>query len=609
MERISITKFAALALALLVGCASSETPASPDAGPRYGASPVWPFTVNGVSVGNSPNLAFPGCDAGQALSTIDGGFACTSAGGSGGGGSLDAGPDGDFLQTVSSTPTWVPISQDLTCASGGACTVSQMQNGAAVVATTTGTLTGYDSSPHAYCIGASGNSSNWAAVGLSSSACTSGQVTANDHSLAFDGTHTLLNTPSFGEMLFQSGGVASTNQIGSFSFGSNFQVGATDDFGGGTGIMSINKASANPTCSSFAHGAGFYSDSSTGKMYLCNDGVSSAIDLSNPSPVTWSGDLQGSTSAGPQVVDSAQSGEFTFGNTGTMSLASGATPIWTQASTSGSTGNAMTISPQWSVQGTNETGGNVNINLQAPLGTGTESYFTVQRGGTNQIAIGAFPGGAYSAIWFGANAVSPMANNYGFLGNATTTFLQAATGPLYFRVGGSLVSLINTDGAYEQQSGFNFGIQATGGGSYAGGVGEIYVGNATTVPTGACTGGACLFATGGTLSTNATFAPIAGLAENWATKTTTYTIDSGTFTDFGIFADTTGGAWTVTLPAPTSGRTICFKDSKFNWGTAALSIARHASEKIEGVAATYVAASNGAHICLTSNATDWFFTR
>lgn len=89
------------------------------------------------------------------------------------------------------------------------------------------------------------------------------------------------------------------------------------------------------------------------------------------------------------------------------------------------------------------------------------------------------------------------------------------------------------------------------------------------------------------------------------TETTTYTVDSSE-ADYYVFADTTGGAWTLTLPAPTNGRTIVVKDSKQNFATANLTVARHGSEKIDGVSASLVLNINNQEVVFASDGTDWF---
>ena len=65
-----------------------------------------------------------------------------------------------------------------------------------------------------------------------------------------------------------------------------------------------------------------------------------------------------------------------------------------------------------------------------------------------------------------------------------------------------------------------------------------------------------------------------GVSFNWAAKTTTYTAVTGDH----LLADTSGGAFTITLPAtPTAGDYIEFNDAKETWATNNLTIARNGS--------------------------------
>lgn len=88
------------------------------------------------------------------------------------------------------------------------------------------------------------------------------------------------------------------------------------------------------------------------------------------------------------------------------------------------------------------------------------------------------------------------------------------------------------------------------------------------------------------------------------TVSTTYTVDA-TQKDNVIFADTSGAAFTITLPSPTAGRNLTFKDSTGSFGTNNLTLNAGAA-KIDGVAGTSVYSVNFMSIELISNGTDWF---
>jgi len=87
----------------------------------------------------------------------------------------------------------------------------------------------------------------------------------------------------------------------------------------------------------------------------------------------------------------------------------------------------------------------------------------------------------------------------------------------------------------------------------------------------------------------------------WVTKTTTYTAEAGD----GILADTSGGAWTLTLPpTPTDGDEVQILDTKGTFRTYNLTLGRNGS-KIQGVEADFVLDADDAAVRLIySGATD-----
>jgi hypothetical protein len=88
--------------------------------------------------------------------------------------------------------------------------------------------------------------------------------------------------------------------------------------------------------------------------------------------------------------------------------------------------------------------------------------------------------------------------------------------------------------------------------------------------------------------TNAKFAGSVGL-NAWTTKTTTYTAVAGD----RINADTTGGAFTITLPAtPATYAEVTFADHAGTWKTNNLTVARN-SQNINGGAADLTCDVNG----------------
>lgn len=89
------------------------------------------------------------------------------------------------------------------------------------------------------------------------------------------------------------------------------------------------------------------------------------------------------------------------------------------------------------------------------------------------------------------------------------------------------------------------------------------------------------------------------------TFSTTGTIDTTT-DDLLIYADTSSAAFTLTLPTPTVGRILVIKDKKQTFATNNLTLARHGTEKIDGVTASLVLTGNNADIVITSDGTDWY---
>jgi hypothetical protein len=89
------------------------------------------------------------------------------------------------------------------------------------------------------------------------------------------------------------------------------------------------------------------------------------------------------------------------------------------------------------------------------------------------------------------------------------------------------------------------------------------------------------------------------------TVTTTYTVDSIT-SDYALFADTTGGAFNMTLPTPTAQRMLRIIDVKGNFQTAALTLVPHGAEKINGLNANKVLTAQWSQWEIISNGTDWF---
>jgi hypothetical protein len=89
------------------------------------------------------------------------------------------------------------------------------------------------------------------------------------------------------------------------------------------------------------------------------------------------------------------------------------------------------------------------------------------------------------------------------------------------------------------------------------------------------------------------------------TKSGNYTIDSGSTPDTIIYCNFSA-AHTITLPAPTADRLLLVKDIAGTAVSDPITIARHASETIDGVAGSYTLATNYGHVSLHSDGTNWW---
>lgn len=92
------------------------------------------------------------------------------------------------------------------------------------------------------------------------------------------------------------------------------------------------------------------------------------------------------------------------------------------------------------------------------------------------------------------------------------------------------------------------------------------------------------------------------------TEAANYTLDASG-SDYIIFADTSGAAWTLTMVAPANGRCFVVIDVKGTFSTNNLTLAPHGAEKINGIAGTKPLSGSGgigARYEIVSNGTDWF---
>ena len=241
-----------------------------------------------------------------------------------------------------------------------------------------------------------------------------------------------------------------------------------------------------------------------------------------------------------------------------------ATRIWKLSGTI--TGNQIVTVPDsienwWLIN--NATSGGYTVQVKTVSGTGV-TFATTDKGtkllytdGTNVVdstlGVSTDPGGSDTQIQY---------NNSGAFGGDADLIWTAGTG-MTINSQKELRLADTDDSAYVGQK-----SHATVTGSYT------VVWPAAVATT---TGDALTSDTSGNLS----WTTIAG-GFTWGVKTTTYT---GVAND-GIFADTSGGAWTLSLPAGTLGDEIGIVDYAGTFDSNNLTVAPNGSEKIQGTAAS-----------------------
>jgi len=496
--------------------------------PNY-AFPVGPGTVNGVSVGNYPGLTFPTCSSGQALSTIGGGFACVSAGGS----SITA-LTGDGTATGPGSAT---------------LTVTGAQNGQ-------------------YTFNAAGQRLNFNSTSSAASA-----------TLLSDGTsYSYLNSP-----------VALGLVIGDSTFGQ--YTNSTNTYWGSSSSTSAYE---------------YLDEGASAKLHFGVSATSATIqyDAKTADTATAPVSFQG---------QNALAGASTNVNGGGFSFVSG-----TPATSSGNPGMYTFNMP----------GG----------GAGSGAFYggyKFQYNASDVVQLGEYSG-SYGAIWF-VDGGNPTSTNWAFLGNSSSSYFNAPSSNMYFGIGGTYYMALNFGsptqfvmGASYFSPEYAFDMSTTakmhfvnnstsasivydapgsdtataaltvlGQGAYASAAtnvngGDVQIGGGAGVGSGVA----------GDLKLTS------GLKIQQTTKTANYTIDSGSLSggDEVILCNFSAGH-TVTLPTPTGGRIITIKDISGTAATNNITIARHASEQIEGVSASFVLASNYGRVTLLSDATNWWIVQ
>jgi hypothetical protein len=473
MVRTSITKLAVVRLAIfllaLAGCSTAPpeaglarydasleaskaavTPLAPPSPVMRAGAPAWPYKVNGVSVGNSPDLVFPTCSSSQALGTVGGGFACVTAGGSSVTWANDLAGSSNTSQTVISAQSGTVnfgMAGQISCASTDTtCEFTQ--------ATTSGVT---------------GANSTWAPQ-------TSSSGTNETGGNAIVQLQAPLGSGSEAGLLVKTGAAGSV-LMGAYP-------------GGSYDAIWFGNAALSPSSSNYS----FLEDVANTTVYLnapsaINLTVASALAVQieagtiavGPPTIYWNSSVASPTLAYQALSTDVAAGPITID--GQNAYAAAATHL--------TGGNIVLLSGAGAT--TNGTPGNVVADVPLPTGTGSEAHLVVERNGTPTVAMGAYVNPAYDAIWFGSAAASPGASNYAFLEDTggSTTYL-AATSALYFNVNGNtMLSAAN--------AGLGFFTAAP---VFGGSVNTAYIINASTNPSSACTGGVCAYADSGAFEIN-----------------------------------------------------------------------------------------------------------
>lgn len=361
----------------------------------------------------------------------------------------------------------------------------------------------------------------------------------------------------------------------------------------------------------------------------------------NVSGVTWANDLSSSNNTHQYISSisgTSGSGGSVALNITSLSFASGqSTPALNQtalgstSSGSGSAGQDLTFTSQagQAATGASHNGGNGgNLILSSGAGgtsgsatPGTAGNLLLQTGGTTQVTVSttgvqmAAYGAGIAHFDGSGNITSSTIVNADVSGSAAIAYSK-------LNLSGSIVNVDVSSSAAIAVSKLA-----------AGSAGQVLLNNATPAPTWTTVGGDAVISSSGSVTVQGlggvslpapsgtnTYLKYSGSALSWATvtsgggltapvtativtKTTTYTI---TTSDYILLCDTSGAAWTLTLPAPAAGSVYVVKDSTGSFETNNLTLAPHSTEKIEGVAASRVLSTNWGKWTFTSNGTDWF---
>lgn len=335
----------------------------------------------------------------------------------------------------------------------------------------------------------------------------------------------------------------------------------------GTGLVSVNAGVAG----AITIGTDATINPVTGALILAASGASAGTvgDATHVGAVTV--DLKGRVTSASAVaialtlggdVTGAHGSNVVAGLTGASGVvAIGATSLQaTQGNTGLTIGQAQQVNGSapvnmvWAPQApgsgaattANGTGGSAVISLPAPVSTGAEAQFIVQRGGVNIWDLCPNPAQpTWIQLWAGPQATP---------GGKTSTNYTLAVEAAQAVINGSVVNL------------------RIGGGANL------------------------VFLTGTIFNTSGV-----GRVVKRVTIVTTYSVS----TSDDVVLCNGSAAFTITLPAPATGRLLTIKDISGSAGTKNITVSHNASETIDG-ATTQIISTNFGVLRLTSDGTNWY---
>ncbi len=308
-----------------------------------------------------------------------------------------------------------------------------------------------------------------------------------------------------------------------------------------------------------------------------SDVASKTTSFNNLSPMTTAGDIiyENATPAGTRLA---------IGTTGQLLTVVGGLPAWATAATNGTVTSVALSTPGvlYSVSGSPITSsGTLALNLI------TQTANTILAGPASGVAANP----SFRAL-VSADIPNNAANTTGTASNITATVNSTLT---------SLPSLSNvgiiTGGTWQST---DIGVIYGGTGlSTIPSNGQLLIGNATGYTVANLTAGSgigIVNASGSiTISNTAPFFSVVTISSNTAAvASTTY------------LANTSGASFTLTLPAPFSGAFVAIKDSTGSFQTNPLTVAPHAAESIEGLAASKILQTNWGAWSIFSDGTNWY---